>query len=246
MEARGGSDGKCDGPSSGNSAATKKIWLDGDPFDLDDLAELLPSGDVRVVREGEEFYLTSPDIDNPREGQRHDEVAETLIARINGIGAVRYSNFRPVALRGTYTEGETQHSWAKISPMEARVRMQAAMTQTDSDGNIVPDEPSPWPDRLSQAASHPDLDKVLGIMGRSKSLGWADLYKVFEFVRRSVPEDEMQQRGWATKRRLSLFRQTAQAERHAHSSVPADPMPLPVARDLVNHLVTAWMSTLTR
>jgi hypothetical protein len=84
----------------------------------------------------------------------------------------------------------------------------------------------------------------LAHMGASKSLGWTDLYKVFEFIRDSVPEKEMQQRGWATKKRLRLFRQTAQPERHAHSSVPANPMPLPEGRDLVNHLVIAWMSTL--
>jgi hypothetical protein len=47
---------------------TVKAWLEGHQCDLQDLAELLSSGDVRVVREDDSYYLTSPKIDNPPQG----------------------------------------------------------------------------------------------------------------------------------------------------------------------------------
>ena len=41
---------------------TMKAWLEGDQLDLQDLVDLLPSGDVRVVREGEAYHLSAPEI----------------------------------------------------------------------------------------------------------------------------------------------------------------------------------------
>lgn len=39
-----------------------KAWLEGHMFDLEDLAALLPSGDVRMVKEGDRFYLTAAEL----------------------------------------------------------------------------------------------------------------------------------------------------------------------------------------
>jgi hypothetical protein len=58
---------------------TKKVWLEGHPFDLQALAELLPSGDTRVVREDDQFYLTSSDIENPPNGVKPYAVAIALL-----------------------------------------------------------------------------------------------------------------------------------------------------------------------
>jgi hypothetical protein len=41
---------------------TVKAWLEGHQFDLEDLAQLLATGDVRVVQDTDEdgYYLTHP------------------------------------------------------------------------------------------------------------------------------------------------------------------------------------------
>lgn len=74
---------------------TVKAWLEGHEFDLHDLAELLSSGDIQVVREGDDHYLTAPEIDNPPETNRFDKPAERLIVRINGLGRAKSADFRP-------------------------------------------------------------------------------------------------------------------------------------------------------
>ena len=68
-------------------------------------------------------------------------------------------------------------------------------------GNIVPDEPSPWPDRYALTQSHPDLAEALEIMARP-TLEWPDLFNVFEIIRRWVAEKEMRELGWATRKRV--------------------------------------------
>jgi hypothetical protein len=51
---------------------TNKAWLEGHEFDLEDLADQLAAGDVRVVRDETEnaYYLTSPGDRQPAGGWR--------------------------------------------------------------------------------------------------------------------------------------------------------------------------------
>ena len=227
---------------------TMKAWLTGDEFDLQDLVDLLPSGDVRVVREDDEFYLTSPEIDNPPERMAFHDAAEQLITRINGIARVRNPRFQPVALTDRYSEGEGDHIVLKPAPCQVRIRGETVtVTLTKPDGTVVvAGTPSPWPERFAAAASHPDLAEALEVMGRPKLLWWSDLYWVFEIIRDSVKPDEIHELGWATKTEVSSFRGSAQKARHARSSAaPKKPMSLSEAKDFVNRLLLAWLSTLT-
>ena len=69
---------------------TIKAWLEGHQFDLQDLAELLAEGDVRIVHDDAEdaYYLAASEIDNPPAGSEFDDVAQRLLVHINEM-AVR-------------------------------------------------------------------------------------------------------------------------------------------------------------
>ena len=227
---------------------TMKAWLTGDEFDLQDLVDLLPSGDVRVVREDDEFYLTSPEIDNPPEGMAFQDAAEQLITKINGLARVRNPRFQPVALTDRYSEGAGDHIVLKPAPCQVRIRGETVtVTLTKPDGTVVvAGTPSPWPERFAATAAHPDLAEALEVMGRPKVLWWSDLYWVFEIIRDSVKPDEIHELGWATKTEVSSFTGSAQKARHARSSAaPKKPMALSEAKEFVNRLLLAWLSTLT-
>jgi hypothetical protein len=62
-----------------------KARLNGHEFDLQDLADWLPSGDICVVRDDEGYYLSAPDIDTPPDGKTYYEVAQNLLPIVNGI-----------------------------------------------------------------------------------------------------------------------------------------------------------------
>ena len=89
---------------------TMKAWLEGHRLDLRDLDNLLPSGDVRVIREGDAYDLTAPAIDNPPEGTTFYETAQRVIDHINGLARVKNPNLQPAGLSGKYTDGESQHT----------------------------------------------------------------------------------------------------------------------------------------
>ena len=78
-----------------------KAWLEGSTYDLEFLAGHLPAGDVRVGREGEKFYLSSPRLDNlPGASGLLLDVAEDLIESVNGLGRLLTLGFERIALTG--------------------------------------------------------------------------------------------------------------------------------------------------
>ena len=238
---------------------TTNAWLDGHQFDLQDLAELLSLGDVRVVREDDSYYLTSPEIDHPPQGATFYEVAASLLAHVNGLGRVKNPSFRPVELNGKYTEGESQHGESQHyvvspAPAEIRVRTWAAGVVTKSDGTIVPDPPSPWPDRFALAETNPDVAKVLQIMSSGEKLDWVALYKVYEKVERDIKRATIVKLGWATDDEISAFTGSANnykvsgdAARHAvdkGSGYPKHTMTIDEGRAFISDLVTKWLGSL--
>lgn len=153
---------------------TTKAWLEGHPADLAALADLLPDGDVRVIRDdddGDRYYLTAPEIDNPPEPGRSDQPAEKLIGRINGLARARDASYRPVSLTGIVTGMDGNVTvFAPVARAEIRLFATVAAVVTGPDGKPVPDPPSPSPDRLALATTHPEIARVLMIMGRIEPL----------------------------------------------------------------------------
>ena len=82
-----------------------KARLDGHEFDLQDLADWLPSGNIRVMKDDVGYYLSAAVIDNPPEGQTFYEAAQELLPIVNGIGSLKSAKFGPVKLDGRYQDG---------------------------------------------------------------------------------------------------------------------------------------------
>jgi hypothetical protein len=233
---------------------TIKAWLEGDLFDLQDLADLLPSGDVRVVREGDAFYLTAPEIDDPPEEVKFYDAAACVLDRINGLGRVKNPSFRPVTLSGRYGEGESQHLVVTPSPAEIRIRTTATVTLTKADGTVIPDEPSPWPGRFALAETNSDVAKILEIMGSGEKLDWFDLFKIYELIDDALGSDTIVGHNWSTSAQDSAFRASANlakvsgdAARHAvdkGSGYPKHTMTIDQGRSFISDLVTKWLGTL--
>lgn len=59
-----------------------KAWLEGHQFDLDDLVALLSTGDTRVVKDGDAYYLLSAEIDSRPAGVPFYEVAPRFFGRL--------------------------------------------------------------------------------------------------------------------------------------------------------------------
>jgi hypothetical protein len=233
---------------------TIKAWLDGAQPDLEELARLWAEGDVRIARDTSEdaYYLTAPEISNPPDTNRFDIPAEILITRINGLARARNADFRPVNLIGRYTtpDGRSHHFAAVNLELRLSIGMDATGSGTNDQPGPAP--PSPWHSYLAAAESCLEVAEVLAIMGRGEKLGWVDLYKVYELIRRAIKRDTIVIRGWATDTEESAFTASAnrpdvsgEDARHAvpqGAKPPQHTMTIKEGRSFISALVTNWLA----
>ena len=111
-----------------------KAWLMGHEFDLQYLADLLPSGSTRVTKEDGDFFLSSVELDDLLPGAYLHEVAGKLLTRANGLARVQNPGFQPVRLSGRYTDDERGHAVLGGSSIVIRAHIQASGSVLRSDG----------------------------------------------------------------------------------------------------------------
>lgn len=233
---------------------TRKAWLAGDQFDLEALARFLPHGDNIIQRDGDEYYLASPDMDAAGNDVQANEIAAKTISRINALGRIHNASFRPVTLsRYTDDTGQT-HVFGAMAATLATVRMHAAGTVTYPDGSVPVSPPSPWPDYLALATTNDHVARALDIMSRAEPLGWVELYKVHEIIRRDIEPKKVREMGWTTNGRDRAFTASADrydvsgdAARHAvdkHAEPPKDTMTINEGHSYVSDLVGKWLDSL--
>lgn len=234
------------------ASMTMKAWLEGHEFDLEDLARLLPTGDVRVIKEGNGFYLTAAELDNPTPGRAFHEVAEELLVRVNGVGRLMRGSFAPVALSGRYEQEGNVSAVVHAATVRARANISATVTVYDSEGNLKPQPPPATTAYIALASQNPDVAEALEIMGRSETLNFADLYKVYEIMEHAGVLNAAMRSARVPKSTTRLFARTANhpgasgdAARHARSrdQPPTRPMPLEEARAMVRSLISAWLDS---
>ncbi|MEV6306222.1 hypothetical protein AB0M02_42890 [Actinoplanes sp. NPDC051861] len=164
-----------------------KAFLKGHEFDLYELGALFSSGDTQVIKDGNDYFLASIEIDQRPPGEEFYNAAERVLALVNGVGQANSSSFRPVALVGRFQEGESNHHHVGFADTaEARGYAYAAAVLIDPVGNEAPAPPPPGAERIRKAMSDVDANEALRIMGRAEPTTWIDLFKVYEIVREAL------------------------------------------------------------
>jgi hypothetical protein len=232
---------------------TTKAWLAGDQFDLETGATLLTVGDIRVIKEGEKFYLSAPQLDNPPPGKEFHEVARELLVRVNGVGRLMRSDFSPVELTDHYDRDDGVHIVGATASLVARTQISATAIVLDSNGTPKPQPPPVAPAYLALAAKDPDVAEALQILGQPSSPRFADLHRILEIVEHTGLVKSAMQSAGISKASMRRFTHTADHpaasgadSRHSRSSQqpPKNPMTTDEARTMIRQLVSAWMDSL--
>ncbi len=234
---------------------TTKAWLTGHRFDLEELARAFPTGDTRVVAEGDEYYLTSRELDDAADCVDHPQVALRLLRRMNGIARLGRTDHRNVELHGRFSQPSgSNHTFVTVKE-EIRIRDSATAVVTRANGEIVRPAPPPAPSGpafLRTAAGHPDAREALDILGKPGSVDWVDLYKIFEIVRDAVKPTHLDRTAWVTKDDLHAFTGSANlpsvsGEQARHARMPGTPrrsMTIDQGREFIGRLMTGWLDSL--
>lgn len=227
-----------------------KAWLEGHQFDLDSLVQLLPTGDTRVMSDGDGYYLTATEIDNRPAGVPFYEVAPRILQRVNGLARVKNAGYRPVRLSGRYQEGERRHQVVQVGTAACRAQVMPVTVLIN--GRPGPSPPPPGPAYAALAGCDSDVADVLGIMGHPEPPNWVELYKIYEIVEHTGRLKAAMDAAGISSRRISLFSRTAchpdaggPDARHGRSrqDPPKNPMPIAKAREMIGDLVRAWMDS---
>jgi hypothetical protein len=228
-----------------------KARLDGHEFDLQDLADWLPSGDIRVAKDDMGYYLSAAVIDNPPEGKTFYEAAHDLLPIVNGMGRLKSAKFRPVKLDGRYQDGEKRHTVVGVGTIEVRSRVHAVGIITGPDGKVKPQPPTPGI-AYAGLTGRPEVAEALTILATPAG-GWVELYKVYEIIRDAVSPIPLDKSGLATKEEISAFTCSANrpdvgglAARHARiaGGLPKRTMTELQAHEFIGRLMRAWMDAL--
>ena len=217
---------------------TRKLRLTGNTLDLQYLAAALPMGEVLVINDGDQFYVTSKEADDVADAQV-PEVARNLVARINGIGRLQNASFVPVEFSGIYEVD----AGVTVVGVAAQISVRAGsgkVVVTDADGNVVPQPPPPGPKRLAAAETNHDVAEVLEILGRPKSPNFAELYKIDEIIKSGGRLPAVLQSAGISDQERKRFKQTADHQdasgadsRHVRNKQqpPKHPMSIDQAQD---------------
>lgn len=229
-----------------------KAWLDGAKFDLELLASLFRTGDVRVISEDGRFHLTASALDERAFDGKYYEVAPTLLTSVNALGRVASADFRPVRLTDTYSDGNHNHTVVRPETIEVRAHVYAAAVLID--GREPPSGQGPDASaRMTLADTNPAVADVFQLFGSPASLNWVELYKVYEIVRHTGRLETSRSAAGVSRDAIRLFTRTANHQdaggpdaRHARmrEPPPAAPMPIAEARALIGRLVDAWLDVL--
>lgn len=230
-----------------------KAHLEGHDFELESLADLFADGDPRVSREQDgSFVLETAGFDQCPDAVAVKEVAEHLLATMNGAAKAADPSFTPVAVASHFRNAEGLHAVVLAGTAVARSRVYPAAI---TGGEQTAPEPPRARDWHALSATDANVRDALRILGTG-DLDWIGLYKVYEIIRHDVGgQAAITSAGWADASEISAFgasanRPDVSGDEARHARLPGSPPKLTLslhdARQLVRRIVEAWLVSKTR
>ena len=232
------------------------VRLQGRKCDLQELPKLFSLPDATVCEQDDVYILKSEMFSELEDSNEVFSIATHILELVHGVAKLTLGDFEAVNADAVWKVDEEDHKhvamvFSETITITARASVSATATVVKANGAIDSDQSSPLSNsRLSAALQHDDIAKAVRFM---REPSWWNLWKVYEVIRDAVGGTEgIVQAGWATRREISLFSQTAQSDkalgdaaRHAAKKykAPEDPMSLSRARSLIIGLLCNWVDS---
>jgi hypothetical protein len=223
-----------------------RAYLEGHPFDLDLLVEQFDRGQIVVRRDGDQYWMESPDFEALTEASEVQRVSRSQLSAINGAAALIDASYRRVELTDRFSDGTGSIFVLASTAIEARTGVTAVAEVRGPDGGLIAAPLTAGPEYLAVARQAQNVWEVLELLGRGPA-DWASLYKIFEVIR-----DDGNYRRWATKSEYSAFTASAclpsvsgSDARHARAATrsPKRTMTIHEAREFIRRVSLAWVSS---
>lgn len=238
-----------------------RVPLQGDQFDLAGLVMYLTSPELRVTREGDEYFLSGTDLDAlPSERTVYDRVWE-LLPIIGGATHIREGNAQPITANAVEWEDQAGKNhravWATTETARARTSVLVARADGTMDPPSITSGMSRWIAIAKQDQNVANAPKIFGGVRT-----WRDLSNALESVKSALGNgrmkdgsDQIVNAGWATDAQLVRFCDTVNDPRvlgvdarHMHVQKPGkpaivNPMSYQEAETLIRSIAQQWLET---
>lgn len=226
-----------------------KAWLRGAEHDLRLLEDLFADGPVRVGKDEQGWFLSSPSLDGLfDDGGAMLAAARTIMIRVNGTATLVHSSFTPVEVSGRFSDSDRGRHLV-VGAGSVVLGFAAVATATV---NGVQSRRAPGDAVLSKAATHPDAAEVLELLA-SRPLDWVKIYKIYEIIKTAMGLKNLRRAGWVTLKELNQLTENCNkpelggpAARHARTTgeLGSDPLPIGQAREMIRVITRRWLETL--
>jgi len=230
------------------------IRLKGHEFDLQDLVVLFNQPDLNIIEKQGNYYLKSSELNSILDANDVYKRAVGFLKIMNGIAIINNLKYRMVevdAISEISKNGSYKNYIYPHEEINMRSKVSATATVIKSDGSIDSTQSQrdykPW---ITLAMNNRDVLRAFEFLIDET---WYSLYKALEVIGDDLGKmDKIIKRGWATKKMLKRFTQTAQSEqvlgdeaRHASKKFkpPNDPMSKLEAQSFINNVMNKWISS---
>jgi hypothetical protein len=210
------------------------------------LAEHLTDPLLRIEAGGERFFLYSSKFESMINPAAVEEYAANQLTLVGGAMFVESPDYHASVEVVTAIQHDESKPLPTVITPETLELVLMPRRPTIHLGGVAVSQVDKVRRRVVVAQSNPVVAEGFLYLDHSR-LGWPDLYKAFEAVRRDCGgASRLLKHGWTTKSELSCFTQTANHYRHAKSPkylLPAKPMTILEARKFARGLLTNWLAT---
>lgn len=235
-----------------------RIELRGDKFDLEELPRRFTSENLTILEDAGKYFLKSKDFAFLGTEPEVFKRGEVLLERINGTLKVVMNNFHSVDIEsvvhiddmGVLHPNKRLKAKAGVYRTKLSADLKLTLAQGKPAGDDLRESPrvaeTSWPEVADQ-----DKNVAKALRFFSKELDWINLYKIWEVVQEDQSGiDNITKKGWARKKNIDTFKQTANSyraigdsARHAREKHEPPPIPMPIAqaRALIRSIVTNWI-----
>lgn len=226
----------------------------GDRADLNMLADSMSGLSTSITKEADKFILRSNAFDVLDVPRTVAEKAKEILAALSGSTRLILGGHTSMSVGGIYRVGDNggRDIFLIAEPGTYQMRGFApTMVVTRSNGTEEIHRPADGiPSWLALATTDDAVAKALRLRDED-SLGWVELYRIYEVIESDIGRSAILANGWASDADIRLFKHTANSvaatgdqARHGKETTtpPAKPLTLWEARTLVDALLRAWLA----
>ncbi|MCA9473456.1 MAG: hypothetical protein MRJ96_11920 [Nitrospirales bacterium] len=232
-----------------------EVEILGDETVLRALGKALEDQEWIIMEKDGHFVLTGPVFTKFTDAESVREHGKKIIQSLSGMARLLLGTEKKISPGAVFEITENGGKNIFITPDPVVLKLSASMAVSaiviSKDGKIIEESrpADPAPAILKKSLAHEVVERALRLRNED-DLDWVKLYRLFEVIESDVPIDVMVANGWASRNKISLFKQTANSQKALgdqarHGKDPCLPPPKPMkiseAREMIDALLKKWL-----